>query len=239
MSAISDIRHRHLLFWYRRQIYRTEKRHSDIGSVPISTSEFIPISDIEENIFPFSRFESTPLEMVSERYNTKLLCLSGLECRILDKTLFRYPISCRTPLSQSDITDYGYRTKCPPMAITIIYNATILYEIRNKVAGLFCFPESQCCGSGHFWCRPDSTFWILLPFLSLFARSVLFSSFSKYFIILPVIFVKDVNAHMQHRTWNLLWDPDSDPDRGGLLQIRIRQNDADSDPLHWPCKIDS
>jgi hypothetical protein len=32
---------------YRRQIYRTEKRHSDIGSVPISTSEFIPISDIE------------------------------------------------------------------------------------------------------------------------------------------------------------------------------------------------
>jgi hypothetical protein len=45
MSAISDIRHRHLLFRYRRQICRTEKRHSDIGSVPISTSEFIPISD--------------------------------------------------------------------------------------------------------------------------------------------------------------------------------------------------
>jgi hypothetical protein len=48
MSAISDIWHRHLLFQYRRQICRTEKRHSDIGSVPISTSEFIPISDIEE-----------------------------------------------------------------------------------------------------------------------------------------------------------------------------------------------
>jgi hypothetical protein len=48
MSAISDIRHRHLLFRYRRQICRTEKRHSDIGSVLISTSEFIPISDIEE-----------------------------------------------------------------------------------------------------------------------------------------------------------------------------------------------
>jgi hypothetical protein len=48
MSAISDIRHWHLLFRYRRQICRTEKSHSDIGSVLISTSEFIPISDIEE-----------------------------------------------------------------------------------------------------------------------------------------------------------------------------------------------
>jgi hypothetical protein len=51
MSVISDIRHRHLLFRYRRQICWTEKRHSDIGSVPISTSEFIPISDIEEKIY--------------------------------------------------------------------------------------------------------------------------------------------------------------------------------------------
>jgi hypothetical protein len=48
MSAISDIRHRHLSSRYRRQICRIEKRYSDIGSVPISTSEFIPISDIEE-----------------------------------------------------------------------------------------------------------------------------------------------------------------------------------------------
>ncbi len=45
---VGDIRYGHLLFRYRRQICRTEKRHSDIGSVPISTSEFIPISDIEE-----------------------------------------------------------------------------------------------------------------------------------------------------------------------------------------------
>ncbi len=48
MPALSDIRHRHLLFQYQRQICRTEKRHSDIGTVPISTSEFIPISDIKE-----------------------------------------------------------------------------------------------------------------------------------------------------------------------------------------------
>ncbi len=46
---VGDIRHRHPLFRYQRQICWTEKHHSDIGSVPILTSEFIPISDIEEN----------------------------------------------------------------------------------------------------------------------------------------------------------------------------------------------
>jgi hypothetical protein len=76
MSAISDIRHRHLLFRYRRQICWTEKRHSDIGSVPISTSELIPISDIEEKNICTFRFEPTSLGTVSERYNIKLLCLS-------------------------------------------------------------------------------------------------------------------------------------------------------------------
>ncbi len=77
MSAISNIRHRQLLFRYRRQICRTEKRHSDIGSVPISTSEFILISDIEENNISPSRFKPTPLAAVSECYNTKLLWMPG------------------------------------------------------------------------------------------------------------------------------------------------------------------
>jgi hypothetical protein len=36
MSAISDIRHRHLLFRYRNKICRTKSSHSDIGRVPIS-----------------------------------------------------------------------------------------------------------------------------------------------------------------------------------------------------------
>jgi hypothetical protein len=48
LSAISNIRYRHLLFRYRWQICRTKKCHYDIRSVPISTSKFIPISDIEE-----------------------------------------------------------------------------------------------------------------------------------------------------------------------------------------------
>ncbi len=58
MSAISDIRHQHLLFRYRRKICQTEKRHSDNGSVPISTLEFIPISDIKEKNY-FIRWMQT------------------------------------------------------------------------------------------------------------------------------------------------------------------------------------
>jgi hypothetical protein len=46
MSAISDIQHQHLLFRYRRQICRTENCHSEIGSVPISTSGPILISTL-------------------------------------------------------------------------------------------------------------------------------------------------------------------------------------------------
>ncbi len=42
-SAISDIRHQHLLFRYRKKICRTENWHSNIGRVPKPTSESIPI----------------------------------------------------------------------------------------------------------------------------------------------------------------------------------------------------
>jgi hypothetical protein len=58
---------------YRRQICLTEKRHSNIGSVPISTSELIPISHIEEKNISSCRFGPTTLGMESERYNTELL----------------------------------------------------------------------------------------------------------------------------------------------------------------------
>jgi hypothetical protein len=59
--------------------------YSDIGNkydglknvIPISTSEFILISDIEEKIIPPSRFEPAPLGLVSEHYITVLLCLSA------------------------------------------------------------------------------------------------------------------------------------------------------------------
>jgi hypothetical protein len=64
MSAISDIRHRHLLFRYQRQICRTEKRHSDIGRVQISTSEFIPISVMNKDITPCScGLEPAPVDI--------------------------------------------------------------------------------------------------------------------------------------------------------------------------------
>ncbi len=61
MSAISDIRHQHLLFRYRKKICRTENCHSDIGRVPISTSESIPISDIKKIFFTSAGFEPKTL----------------------------------------------------------------------------------------------------------------------------------------------------------------------------------
>jgi hypothetical protein len=56
---VGDIRHIHMLFRYRRQICRTEKHHSDIGTLLISTSEFIPLSDIEEKKI-FHQVDSNP-----------------------------------------------------------------------------------------------------------------------------------------------------------------------------------
>jgi hypothetical protein len=58
MSAISDIRHRHLLFRYQRQKCRTENCHADIGSVAISTSESIPIFYILKNFTSWIRIRT-------------------------------------------------------------------------------------------------------------------------------------------------------------------------------------
>ncbi len=118
---VGDIRHRHrhLLFWHWRQICWTENHHSDIGSFPISTSEFIPISDIEEKkkIMPPSGFEPTPLGILNEHYKSKLWCLSDIGQNFIlisdivsDSALsvryrkFRYQ-------AQSDIADHGYRIR--------------------------------------------------------------------------------------------------------------------------------
>jgi hypothetical protein len=122
---IGDIRHRHLLFRYRKKICRTENCYSDIGRVPISTSESIPISDIQQISITSAGFE--PKTLV---FSATVLIYEFLDVgyRISDKSLFRYPIKCRTPLSsvryrkfryqaQSDIADHGQRRKCPPMGI--------------------------------------------------------------------------------------------------------------------------
>jgi hypothetical protein len=61
MSAISDIRHRHLLFLYRKKICQTENCHSDIGGVQILTSESIPISDIQKIFNTSAGFEPNTL----------------------------------------------------------------------------------------------------------------------------------------------------------------------------------
>jgi hypothetical protein len=123
MLAISDIRHQHLFFRYRRQICWPEKRHSDIGSVLISSSEFIPISDIDLKIISPRGLEHSPLKVVSELCLTILVRMSDIAYRI---KLFRYIMSDSTLSvryrkfryqAQYEIADHGYRTKCPPMDI--------------------------------------------------------------------------------------------------------------------------
>ncbi len=44
--------------------------------IPISISESIPISDIEEKIIPSGGFEPAPLEKINKCYTSKLRCLS-------------------------------------------------------------------------------------------------------------------------------------------------------------------
>ncbi len=66
MSTISDIRHQHLLFWYRKKICRTENCHPDIGKVPISTSETILISNFQKIVITSAGCESKPLLFTDE-----------------------------------------------------------------------------------------------------------------------------------------------------------------------------
>ncbi len=106
MSVISDIRHQHLLFRYRRQLCQTENIHSDIESVPISTSMPLPISDIEKKIITSRGLEPGPLPEEGERYTSQLqCCIPAFSVRYRS---FWYQ-------AQSDIADHGYQTKCSPM----------------------------------------------------------------------------------------------------------------------------
>jgi hypothetical protein len=133
MSAISDIRHRHLFFRYWRQICRTENCHSDIGSVPISTSESIPISDIYKNfIYTTWIWTRDPWKRRLELHHSATLLflnlgdvgyrikLNSISDIMLDSALsvryrrFRYQ-------AQSDIADHGYRTECPPMNYWLVH----------------------------------------------------------------------------------------------------------------------
>ncbi len=85
VSAISDIRHRHLLFRYRKKICWTENCHSDTGRVPISTSESIPISDIQNRFITSSGLELKTL--VSQASALVLIYCADLwnsGCRISD-----------------------------------------------------------------------------------------------------------------------------------------------------------
>ncbi len=90
--GISDIRHRHLLFRYRKKICRTENCHSDIGSVPISTSESIPISNIQNIFITSAGYELKTSVFTGGALSPSHCAVWMSYIRYLKKTLFRYPI---------------------------------------------------------------------------------------------------------------------------------------------------
>jgi hypothetical protein len=106
MLAISDIRHRHLLFRYRNKICRTTSFYSDIGRVPISTLVSIPyrifrylslIDHFKQNRVKFYVMlvlclvsNPQPSYLVSYHCATRII---KLECRISDIGQNFIPIS--------------------------------------------------------------------------------------------------------------------------------------------------
>ncbi len=76
-NGLTDIGgHRHRSQCRRYPTSDIDICYSDIVSVPISTSEFIPISNIDEKKYSPRGFEPTPHKRINERHNTKLLSLS-------------------------------------------------------------------------------------------------------------------------------------------------------------------
>jgi hypothetical protein len=137
MSEMSDIQHRHLLVRYRRQVCRTEKRHSDIGTVLIPTSDFIPrYPTLKNKNIPPCEFEPAPLEMVHERFDIKILRLSGLKgmsdigYQIKLYSDIRYNVGLRSFSPISLIMDIGlsahlwlkgYNLSCKNTQITVFW----------------------------------------------------------------------------------------------------------------------
>ncbi len=175
MSAISAIQHRHLLFQYWRQICLLEKRHSDIGSVPISSSEFIPISDIDVKIISPTGLEPSPLRNLSNHYNTELLCLT-VSIRMSDiayriKLFSDIDIMSDSALSvrywkfwyqaQYEIADHGYRTKCSPIDIHRACPLPMSSNYRKQNPCLTTPPQAAmyvkwcCTARRHEWLSDD------------------------------------------------------------------------------------
>jgi hypothetical protein len=107
MSAIYDIRHRHLLFRYRKKTCRTENCHSDIGRVPISTSDSIPTSDIHKIIYHICwiRTPDPCFHRQAPYFSATVPIYEFLDVGywISDKSLFRYRYNVGLCSLQSDI----------------------------------------------------------------------------------------------------------------------------------------
>ncbi len=130
---VGDIRHRHLLVRYPRQIFQTEKCHSDIGSVPISHQSSFWYPTLKENNYS-SQWIQTPLNRKRALCTTKLRCLSvkigmsdiGYRIKLYNDIQYNVGLRSLSPISEVpisgsvDIADHGYRTNCPPMVLATL-----------------------------------------------------------------------------------------------------------------------
>jgi hypothetical protein len=118
MSAISDIRHRHLLSRYRKKMCRTENCQSDIGRVLILTSKSIPITKKLFHIC-WIRTQYPYFHRRAPYLSATLLICTYLDVgyQILDKCLFRYPIICRLCSLQSNIRSSDIKLSPIPLII--------------------------------------------------------------------------------------------------------------------------
>ncbi len=133
MSEISDVRHRHLLFRYWKQICQTKNCHFDFRRVLISTSESILISNIQ--IFLYSYYslnQSHAPWFPGKRVTTQKQCLPlnnemsdiAYQIKVYSDILYNVGLQLSSVRclglryqAQSDIADHGYRTKRPPMVL--------------------------------------------------------------------------------------------------------------------------
>jgi hypothetical protein len=115
MSAISDIRHSHLLLQYQNKICQTKSSHSDIGRVPIDIS-FVPIHQLPFR-YRTKSISDIPISKIDKSFPndpTKILVLIVLShwfrtSNLYDKNLVSYTCATRIYNHRCRISNIGQK----------------------------------------------------------------------------------------------------------------------------------
>ncbi len=153
ISYVDDIRHRHLLFQYRKKICQTENCHSDIRRVPILTSESIPISIIQKIFITSIEFEPKTLVFTGERLISQPLCylrniwMSDIRYRIYLRNIWMSDIRYRIKVYSDIRYNVGLRSlqsdigssdiKLSP--ISLITDIRVSAPLWLRICGMYLF----------------------------------------------------------------------------------------------------